>query len=125
MRIMTREQLQEVRLPGRAIQLAVGKEGGASPSEYMTMGFARYAAESGPMEPHSHAEEIVYILSAQDGWVRAGPARDSLGDPIPLQAGMVLHIPEGEWHVFQYAEGGHVDILFFYSNPEAFASHRQ
>jgi hypothetical protein len=32
-----------------------------------------------------------------------------------LTRGMVLHIPEGEWHVFRYAEGGSVDILFVYA----------
>ena len=25
-----------------------------------------------------------------------------------------LHIPEGEWHVFEYEEGGSLEILFIY-----------
>ena len=38
----------------------------------MTMGYARYSAEAGPMDPHHHAEEIVVVLTSQDGYVRYG-----------------------------------------------------
>ncbi len=82
------------------------------------MGFATYSERSGAMEPHHHAEEIVCILSAKDGWVRYGAKRDELGEPIPLQAGMTLHIPPLEWHVFEYDKGGHVDIIFFYGQVD-------
>ena len=82
------------------------------------MGFATYSAESGPMEPHHHAEEIVYILSAEQGWVRHGPEQDQLGPPVPLEAGMTLHIPPLEWHVFEYDQGGYVDIIYFYGQVD-------
>jgi len=31
---------------------------------------------------------------------------------------MTLHFPESEWHVFEFDEGGHVEIIFFYSQSE-------
>jgi hypothetical protein len=114
-----RSSLERLELPGRVIQKAVGGDAESrSKSERMTMGFAHYSAESGAMEPHHHAEEIVYVLSAEDGWVRYGPASDELGEPVPLEAGTILHFPPLEWHVFEYAEGGYVDIIFFYGQVE-------
>lgn len=117
MTIIDRATLPLHRLPGRIIQKAVGP-GSASASARMTMGFARYSAESGPMEPHHHAEEIVYILSARDGWLRYGPAKTDLPHRVPLAAGMTLHVPALEWHVFEHAPGGHVDIVFFYGQVD-------
>ena len=112
-----RNDLEKVMLPGRIIQTAVGKDGFAK-SGKMTVGFAHYSAESGPMEPHNHAEEVVYVVDAKDGWVRYGTEKDKLGDPVPLESGMVLHNPPLEWHVFEYEAGGHVDIIFFYGQVE-------
>ncbi len=117
MHITLRKNLDKLRLPGRIIQKAVGKDG-ASVSGKMTMGFGHYSTQSGPMEPHHHAEEIVYILNAQNGWVRMGPEKDKLGETVMLEAGMILHIPELEWHVFEYGEGGFVDIIFFYGQVD-------
>lgn len=104
-------------LPGRIIQHAVGKTG-TSQSGKMTAGFAQYSAESGPMEPHHHAEEIVYVVDAKDGYVRYGPNRNQLGSRIRLEKGMTLHTPDLEWHVFEYDAGGYVDILFFYAQVD-------
>jgi mannose-6-phosphate isomerase-like protein (cupin superfamily) len=117
MKVFHRDELAKCSLPGRVIQKAVGRDAFAA-SGRMTMGFAQYSAASGPMEPHHHAEEIVYILSARNGWVRHGCAKDGLGEPIRLEPGMVLHIPELVWHVFEYDEGGHVDIIFFYGQVD-------
>jgi len=117
MNVFHRSELPRSDLPGRLIQRAVGKDA-HSASQKMTMGFARYSAASGPMEPHHHAEEIVYILDARDGWTRHGPRKDQLGDPIRLEPGMVLHVPELEWHVFGYGERGYVDIVYFYGQVE-------
>jgi hypothetical protein len=124
MNLIRRENVEKKALPGRMLQLAVGKEGAFSPSGLMTMGFAHYSAESGPMAPHRHVEEIVYVLSAQDGWTRyggLGDEPDALGGPLPLEPGMTLHFPENEWHVFQFAEGGYVDIIFFYSQADVYS----
>ena len=117
MRIITREELRREQLPGRVIQKVIGKDA-VSQSPRMTMGFGRYSEESGPMEPHQHAEEIVYVLSAKDSWVRHGPARDQLGSPVPLRTGLTLHFPELEWHVFEFNHGGHVDVIFFYGQVD-------
>lgn len=117
MKYFKREEIERVMLPGRIIQTAVGKDA-PSRSGKMTVGFARYSAESGPMEPHHHAEEVVYIVDAQDGWVRYGPEKDQLGERIPLGPGMILHNPPLEWHVFGYDEGGFVDIVFIYGQVD-------
>ncbi|MEE8390245.1 MAG: hypothetical protein V3S14_05530 [Anaerolineae bacterium] len=124
MKLIKRKDVEKKSLPGRVIQLLVGKEESVSPSSVMTMGFAHYSAESGPMAPHRHAEEIVYILSAQDGWTRYGGIGDEpneLGELVTLEAGMTLHFPENEWHVFEFNEGGHVDIIFFYSQSDVYS----
>ena len=122
-RLLRRDVLKPESLPGRVIQKAIGRDG-LSPSRKMTMGFAHYSEDSGPMAPHHHAEEIVVVLTAQDGYVRYGgfgEQPDELGGRIPLEAGTILHIPGMEWHVFEYDEGGHVDIIFFYSQADVYS----
>ena len=114
MEFFYRSEVPKVKLPGRFIQRAIGKEA-VSPSQAMTIGFARYNADAGPMEPHRHAEESIYILDARDGWAEFGPEKDRLVNKVMLTGGMILHVPENEWHVFRYAEGGFVDILFVYA----------
>ncbi len=117
MQIIKGAQIPSMELPGRKIQTAVGK-GAFSPSTKMTMGFAHYSDESGPMEPHQHAEEICYVLSAKDSWVERGETPDRLGEPSSLEAGLTLHIPPLEWHVFRWKPGGYLDIIFFYGQVE-------
>ena len=117
MKIINRNDLPEEFLPGRMIQKAVGK-GAFSESGKMTMGYAFYSDESDPMEPHHHAEEIVHIISSEKGWARKGSQKDKLGDAVPLEAGMTLHFPPLEWHVFEFEPGGHVDIIFFYGQVD-------
>jgi len=117
MQIVKRGQIPTANLPGRVIQTVVGK-GAFSPSSKMTMGFAHYSDESGPMEPHQHAEEICHVLSARDSWIECGDLPDQLGEVVPIEAGMTLHIPSLEWHVFRWKPGGHLDILFFYGQVD-------
>ena len=117
MKILARSDLQENRLPGRIIQKAVGKDA-RSISGKMTMGFGRYSKKSGPMEPHRHAEEICYIIDARNGYIRYGDGKQDLGERISLDAGMILHVPELEWHVFEYDGDGFVDIIFFYGQVD-------
>jgi len=116
MHVIRREELEQVQLPGRVIQKAVGKDS-FSRSTRMTLGFAHHSGESGH-EPHHHAEELVYVLSALNGWVRCGPSPDRLGPPLALEAGMILHFPELEWHVIDIGKDGHVDTLFFYGQVD-------
>ena len=113
MKIIEREDLQKEYLPGRMIQKAVGKDA-YSQSGKMTMGFALYSEQSGPMDPHHHAEEIVHILSSKDGWVRFGESPDKLGQPTLLEPGMTLHFPALEWHVFEFKTGGCIEIIYIY-----------
>ena len=70
------------------------------------------------MTPHRHAEETVLILDAREGTVRFGPSPDRLDQTAGLEPGTVLHIPDMEWHVFEYAPGGHVDIAFYYAQVD-------
>lgn len=113
-------------LPGRVLQLVVGREGAASSSQTMTMGFAHYSAESGQMEPHRHAEEIVLVLDCENGWIRFGgfDRPGEMREPFTLEEGMILHIPESEWHVFGYEENGYVDIAFFYGQGDIYSRKR-
>jgi hypothetical protein len=125
MKITKREDAKRRPLPGRIINLVVGQDDAVSPSDVMTMGFARYSEESGPMDPHHHVEEIVYVMSATDGYLRHGGFGDEpneLGDRIPLSAGDILHVPAYEWHVFEFDAGGHVDIIFFYSASDVYSN---
>ncbi|MBB6454599.1 mannose-6-phosphate isomerase-like protein (cupin superfamily) [Salirhabdus euzebyi] len=117
MKYVSRSNIKPNPLPGRVIQSAVGKNS-AVDSNKMSVGFANYSEQSGPMEPHHHAEETVYIIESNKGYVRYGDAKDNLGERIPLEAGMLLHFPELEWHVFEYDEGGSVDIMFIYGQVE-------
>jgi hypothetical protein len=117
MNILVKNSLQKHRLPGREISKVVGKDA-ESLSGKMTMGFARYSEESGPMEPHQHAEEICVVLSADRAWVRYGPYRDGLTNKTVLEAGMTLHVPEMEWHVFEYEPGGFLEIIYFYGQVD-------
>ncbi len=125
MKLVERKEVKKKSLPGRILQLVTGQEDAVSLSDLITMGFARYSVESGPMDPHRHVEEVVYILESINGWVRHGGFGDEpneLGDPVPLEKGVTLHFPENEWHVFEFAEGGHVDIIFFYAHPDVYSA---
>lgn len=117
MRVLLREDIEQDKLPGRIIQRAVGKNS-FSDSKKMTVSFAHYSAESGPMEPHQHAEETVYIIEAKDGWVRKGPSKDCLNEKVMLRKDVVLHFDELEWHVFEYGSGGFVDALCIYGQVD-------
>ncbi len=123
--LIKRNELVKRPLPGRIIQLAVGGENAASHSDIMTMGFATYSAEAGPMAPHHHVEEVVFVLEADRGYVRFGGDGEQpteLGERIPLEANLLLHFPDQEWHVFEYEPDGHVTIAFYYSNPSVYSS---
>ena len=117
MKLINKVDLHKEKLPGRMIQKAVGK-GAYSESKKMTMGFGRYSEESGPMEPHHHAEEIIYVIAANDAWVRYGDSTQSLTTKETLEEGMILHFPPLEWHVFEYGTGGFLEIIFFYGQVD-------
>jgi hypothetical protein len=117
MRVIQRSEIPLTALVGRNLQKAVGKDS-HDPSGKMTVGWARYSKKSGIMEPHQHAEELLYILDAKDAWIRFGPDKDKLGERVPFVPGTMIHFPEMEWHVFEYAEDGFADLIFFYGQVD-------
>ena len=117
MKSARRAEVPVVRLPGRDIQRIIGKDAHLT-SGRMTVGTAHYSDGAGPMAPHQHAEECIVVLDALDARVRYGPAPDDLPTVIDLEAGLVLHIPELEWHVFEWDAGGHADCLVIYGQVD-------
>jgi mannose-6-phosphate isomerase-like protein (cupin superfamily) len=117
MKAIEKDQIEKLKLPGRIIQQAVGKDAIVK-SNKMTMGFARYSKESGPMAPHHHAEEIIFIIKSKRGKVRCGNSETSLSKELKLKDGMILHFPELEWHVFEYDDDGFIEVLFFYGQVD-------
>ncbi len=104
-------------LPGRGIRRFVGRDS-ALDSEEMTVGTALYADEFGPMAPHNHAEETIFVLEAERAWVRWGPTADDLPNRIDLEPGVVVNTPAMEWHVFEWEPGGHIELLFVYGQVD-------
>jgi hypothetical protein len=117
MRSIQRHDVDVDRLPGRGIRRVVGRDASLE-SEAMTVGTARYADEFGAMAPHNHAEESVYVLEADRAWVRWGASPDDLDHRIDLQPGVFINTPAGEWHVFEWEPGGHLEILFIYGQVD-------
>ena len=117
MRTTTYDAVRVDPLPGRGLRRFVGRDS-ALASEEMTVGTARYADEFGPMEPHRHAKETVYVLSADRAWVRWGSSKEALAERIDLEPGVVINTPALEWHVFEWQPGGHVELLFIYGQVE-------
>jgi hypothetical protein len=117
MRVLLKNELEKDCLPGRIIRRAVGRDS-ASESTRMTVAFASYSEESGPMEPHRHAEETVYIIEARDGWVRKGATKDCLNEKVMLDKDVLLHFEELEWHVFECSAGGFIDALCIYGQVD-------
>ncbi len=117
MESIRRQDVAVARLPGRELQRVLGKDS-ALVSERMTVAFARYSDASGPMEPHRHAEETIVVLAARDARVRYGPQPGDLPHTIAMEPGLVLHIPELEWHVFTWDAGGYADCLVIYGQVD-------
>lgn len=118
MKYAIRKEVDEILLPGRFMQKIVGDtdEGYLIPSDIMHVGYCRYCGEAGPMEPHMHAEETVQILSSDRAWVRYGSDPKNLEHKLLLEKDMTLQFAKREWHVFEYEEGGSLEILFIYGS---------
>jgi hypothetical protein len=115
MEYINRKDIRIDPLPGRGLIRAVGKQSHFE-STNMTVGWAIYNSEYGIMEPHHHAEETVIITKVKDGWISWGKTPKNLSQKVKLEEGMILHIPENEWHVFTYDDGGYVEIIFIYGS---------
>ena len=111
--------LPSVFLKGRSIKKAVGLDEAAIPSHSMSFGRTLFSRRSGIMDPHCHAEEIIYVLNASQGIVRFGPTEACSGGTVRLQPDMILHFAAGEWHVFETLDPeGYSDVLFFYAQTD-------
>jgi hypothetical protein len=117
MRSVHRDDTVVDALPGRGLRRFVGRASRLD-SEEMTVGTARYADEFGPMQPHQHAEETVYVLEAERAWVRWGASAEDLPNRIDLRPGVVINTPAWEWHVFEWEPGGHIELLFIYGQVD-------
>jgi len=117
MEVLKKSQLESKTLPGRIITDAVGMNSPVLSTE-MSVIYADYRAEAGPMAPHHHAEESIYVIASDRAWVLYGDAEDDLPNRVDLEAGMILHFPDGEWHVFQYEEGGSLEIICIYGKSK-------
>jgi hypothetical protein len=117
MEMLKRNDLKKGILPGRFVQSAVGSNA-AIDSAVMSLGWARFTGEYGPMEPHQHAEESIIVIDAKNGYVRYGSEKDQLCQRISVTSDTVLHFPDQEWHVFEYDEDGYVEILYFYAQSD-------
>ena len=115
---LKRSTIDPNHLPGRVIHNCVGQGNYPISSKKMTVCFAHYSADSGPMAPHNHAEETVVVLSSEKGYVRWGLGKDKLEHKQMLEAGDVMHFAELEWHVFGYDEGGFLDVLCMYGQVD-------
>ncbi len=117
MKIIKNGEAPTQKLPGRYATRIVGKtEDYYYHSDTLHFGHCLYDESVGPMTPHAHAEECMYILSCKDACILSGPARDDMPECAELAPGMVISMPAGEWHVFRYKEGGHVEILYCYGD---------
>ncbi len=117
MDIVEKKDIPRVDLKGRSIRSAVGVES-FSHSEKMTVGFALYNELYGKMEPHRHAEEVIYIVDAQKGYIRYGSDQSILDKDVHLKPGMLLHIMENEWHMFDFDEGGFIEVIYIYGQVD-------
>jgi len=113
MKFITTEEIPVKALPGRGVQKAVGLES-AITSNKMTISLCTYNDSFGPMEPHNHAEETIYIVDVEDGWILAGDTKDHLPNKVVLKKGMIVHFDPLEWHVFQYGRGGYIVAACIY-----------
>ncbi len=117
MQIIKRENVQPQDLPGRRIWRIAGKDSFFESSR-ISYGFTFYSNEVGQMEPHQHAEEVCFVVYSKGGWARFGQQADALQEKVPLETGMILHIPAHEWHMFSYDEGGSLEIMFMYGQVD-------
>lgn len=93
---------------GRTVY-AVFEEAGKLCSENLVMGFARFDSA---MDPHQHVEECMYVVDCYQAYARCGESKDTLGERHAIQPGMFMWADQDEWHVFEFEDGGFMDIIF-------------
>lgn len=113
MEYVKKSEIEIDALAGRGLLRVIGKQSHFD-SDKMSVGYAIYSQVYGLMEPHAHAEETVIITSVKEGSFSWGKTKDDLYNSIKLEEGMILHIPQDEWHVFNYERDGFIEIIFIY-----------
>ncbi len=111
MKQVTKEEAKVKHCRARTIY-AVAEEDGVFKSDHMMMGFARFDKTLGDMIPHSHPEEGMYVIDCARAYVRYGASRETLGERHSIAPGMIMWAAEGEWHAFEFDDGGFMDIVF-------------
>ncbi len=121
MELIVRKDVPEQLLPGRFMQKIVGKteDGYLSDSRILNIGYCRYCAEAVPHgAPHARRGDGADPLLRQSlGALRAQQGRPAQQDPVGK--GHDAPYPPREWHVFEYEEGGSLEILFIYGSQVA------
>ncbi|MGI6005557.1 MAG: cupin domain-containing protein [Christensenellales bacterium] len=116
MDIINRKDIPAFIAPGRKRWAAMGAGGAAIRIDDANVGFARVSLEYGPMEPHKHINEILYVLDAKDAYVRYGDTK-ACEKKQPLSPGDVFRMRDGEWHVFEFENpDGFLEILTFFAS---------
>jgi len=113
---VSKNEVPERILKGRAPRTVFGSTDALFESHTMTYGYGRFSPDYDLPDPHVHAEEIIYVDDCKNATIRFGPTEDTMGEPDNLRPGDTLRFDDGEWHVFGYTDvaDGFIDILFFY-----------
>lgn len=117
MKFLYDDKLESVMLPGRTVREAIGKKGPVLTTA-MRVCICEYSEASGPMEAHRHIEEACYVSKSDRAWVRYGSTKDCTEGKVMLTPGMLIHFPDWEWHVFEYEDGGMLELICFYGSTE-------
>ena len=118
MQIINRKDIPGKVFPGRTRWPAFGSEEAAFQIDDASVGFARFSLEAGPMEPHKHENEILYVLDCKDAFMLYGDTKD-VQSKQPLQVGDIFRMKEGEWHCFSFEnQEGYLEMITFYATAD-------
>lgn len=116
MKCVRREDLTPLTLQARQIWRVYGEN--AAVDDRLSYGFAHFAPEYGPMKPHKHEREWIYVLDAHQATARYGTDFGSMNSSSHLKAGDFLRFEDQECHVFEFgSNAGYLDILWGFEIP--------
>ena len=114
MQFFTRTQARVNPCTARTVYPLIKKDEGVMESENMDVGFARFDKNLGEMEPHVHSEECMYVIDCVHAYARFGESKEKLGERVAIVPGMIMRAAAGEWHAFEFENGGFMDIVWFF-----------
>lgn len=117
MHIIDSSKVEPTKLNGRHIRKIIEK-GGVVESQYMSLGMAEFSTDIGPMTPHRHDEEGIYVLEAENCYTRCGDCVENFFEPKKIEPGMFLLYGKDEWHVFEFQGKGYLKIIFFFATGD-------